>query len=1233
MSELRLADHRARRLAQRELVRPLLVEAGAGTGKTATLVARVLAWSLGPGWDRASERYEDAASVAAATLGGVVAVTFTEAAAAEMAERVAAALAEVAVGRRPVGFVGAGVGAGDSAVAELTGEDRRRAAALLGAADQLQVRTIHSFCRKLLAERAFDAGLHPHFTVDAESDVLRELVEERVEAAVLEGYGGPLGEGAGTGEAGDRDYLYLAGRGVAALEIAAALEALLKSGIVAEDLAGDPLAPERRSDLTERLWGASNRLLTLLEVRRIGGGRARNAAAIVSGLAELRRHLRRSRRQGAPGLSELQSWIGDSLPIHLEDHLRLWARGETANQAEKERLASVRPQLAELAGKLARLVGHVRRLDPELLASARRVLGPLLGDVREEMRRRGVVGFPDLLRGACELAERHPELLAPLRRRIDQLLVDEFQDTDGAQCELIRRLALTGPEGERPGLFVVGDPKQSIYGWRNADLAAYESFAAALETAGGERLALDENFRSVPAVLDEVERVVEPVMRRRPGLQPEFRSLFTSSSRVGSERSAIEHWVSWCPAKAEPAKGSPDEPLASTARETAELEARALVADLLERHRCGVAFADVALLLRSLTDLEVYLAALREARIPFAVSRDRQYYRRREVIDAAALVRTVLTPEDQVATVAFLRSAVVGVPDAALVPLWKGGLPVLLARADGTDLDAVAAVADLARRVAAGLPGDVPGIERVRGWHLNLAAAAVAVGRLRRLFESEPADVFVGELRRTTLLEPSEAARYLGAFRLANLDRFFAELLAALESEAGDRHRVLRRLRRRLAEGFEAEEARPGEAAEDAVQVMTIHKAKGLEFRHVYLLQTHKEAGLRPRSGVGAEPVTGTVDGRAEYRLFGAATLGFDRVEERTEEVRRAELVRTLYVAMTRAAERLVLVGRPAVDAVAEPLERASTHVDLLLHRRGSPSIAELADLWRRGAVRHRDGDVLFYLPGRAPEGLAAEALEGVDAPELAATEDVLRTAERLRLARRSARGRMERPFRQVASKLASDSLRDADRAAAPEPGEERTELRRTDLLPPAVPGAGRRIAAAAGSAVHRVFESFDLEADFEPELDRQRALLPEHVALFAEDDDVVAVLERARLLLERFADGTGLRRRFADLKGRFVAREMPVLLAPVEGSAVGYLAGVVDLVYRDPDSGNLVVADWKTDAVWTEDDVRELSARYAAQGGAYARALREALDLVEPPRFELWLLAADRVEVVASPP
>ena len=137
-----------------------------------------------------------------------------------------------------------------------------------------------------------------------------------------------------------------------------------------------------------------------------------------------------------------------------------------------------------------------------------------------------------------------------MRRGLRQLLVDEFQDTDRVQCDLVGYLAM-GDDGRRPGLFLVGDPKQSIYGWRNADLAAYEAFVGQVREAGGQVHALVVNHRSAPPVLDEVARLVGPVMEETPGLQPRFEPLLPSPANAEApgfadgERAPVEHWVSW----------------------------------------------------------------------------------------------------------------------------------------------------------------------------------------------------------------------------------------------------------------------------------------------------------------------------------------------------------------------------------------------------------------------------------------------------------------------------------------------------------------------------------------------------------------------------------------------------------------------------------------------------------------------------------------------------------------
>ena len=177
-------------------------------------------------------------------------------------------------------------------------------------------------------------------------------------------------------------------------------------------------------------------------------------------------------------------------------------------------------------------------------------------------------------------------------------------------------------------------------------------------------------------------------------------------------------------------------------------------------------------------------------------------------------------------------------------------------------------------------------------------------------------------MRRELLVEASEAARFQGKFRLANLGRFFRQLEAALESDEADVHSILRALRLGVMESREAEEAKPQDAVEAAVQVMTVHTAKGLEFDHVYLVQLH--AGTRG-PGDSILDTTEVSPGDWEYQLFGAQTPGFERAKELNAQVEAAEAVRILYVAMTRAAQRLVLVG--SWPAKLQPIEPGRAHL------------------------------------------------------------------------------------------------------------------------------------------------------------------------------------------------------------------------------------------------------------------------------------------------------------------
>jgi ATP-dependent helicase/nuclease subunit A len=1192
----READREARREAQRRFDRPLVLEAGAGTGKTTTLIGRLLAWTLGAGWEakeaeiakRAAEsgrsvpgpdRPDRPDRIAAAVLGGVVAITFTEAAAAEMATRSARELGALARGDEPPSWL-------DSTVLPPAEERARRARALASTLDHLAVRTIHAFCRGLLADHPLEAGLHPDLQVDADGLLLEGVVQEIVESSLREGYGDP----------GDPHLLALAARGYGPREVTEALIALVQRGVPPEVLQDDPLAPERIEELRRRLVLTSEELLDLIGPL-LTGVKIPNAKQIEARLGTLVGRL----LEGSMTLEALRETACELLPDNLVKHLKKWERGAFGGATESRVLGESREALMPLASRLGRLLEHVAGLDPELLEHARCALAPRLAEVERTLRSRGIATFDSLLTGAERLLARHPEVRARVRRGIDQLLVDEFQDTDRVQCEILRWLALDGPPEQRPGLFLVGDPKQSIYGWRSADLRAYDGFLERVRQGWGEVRPLVENFRSVPAILEEVARTIEPVMRERHGLQPRFEPLLPCDRRKDEPGflqdgwAPVEHWVSW---DKEARSGT----LAVAAT---ELEAEALAADLVALHARGEAWRDMAILLRGMSQLDLYLEALRRAGVPFAVGRDKHYYRRREVIDAAALVRCVLDPGDHLALLTVLRSPSVGVPDAALIPLWAHKFPKRM-----TELSSPAALPGLAELIteAAGeVPPDIPGIELVRGWDVSLHAAVEALAELRQSFATEPADRFLEKLRGLLLIDVTEAARYLGPYRLANLDRFFRQLLKAMEDGGGDAVAVLRSLRRSVAEAREAEEGRPQDGNEDAVQVMTIHGAKGLDFKHVYLVQLHKQSGGEN----GPRTEAGRIGDGWEYRLLGAPTLAFDRVDAENREVEAAERVRTLYVAMTRAKDRLVLAGVWPEEGDPRSPEQARTHLDLLLWRPGRP---DLAVRWEEGDSSFPDRTgALWKFPARRPEAGAGET-RFEDAPDLLSAAEVARESESLAAHRAEAEARMSRRFSGAASEDSHGLLR--EQQAGSRTGEDRRRG-----------GAGREEAMAAGGAIHRALETWDLFVDPESESTRQRDLLPSYLASLVEGDAVARALPLATELLDGFAKGP-LLARLRDLKEHILARELAVLLPPSDHGPVGVVSGTIDLLYRDPETGRLVVADYKTDDP-AAGGIDAKVAVYAPQGATYVRALREALELEEDPRFELWFLRAEEIREV----
>lgn len=1195
MNDRDLADRRsdaaARSAAQRRFDAPLVLEAGAGTGKTTVLIARILAWSVGPGWERAAAALAEGRShlhdvaIAERVLGRIAAITFTEAAAAEMESRAMQAFAALAAGRQVVGF--------DALPADLApARVQARARVLLGAFDHLHVQTIHAFCRRLLAAHPLEAGLHPRFAIDARGTaraaIAREVVEERVRSMA---------------EGDDPEFEALLQQEVTASDIEATLRGVLEVALPAEAFAADPLDAVRVAAWSAPLHAAAAGVATAVG-DRFAGTRG-NAKALevmqavattldaLSGAADLAARIERLRAVWTPSVVE---------------RLRKWGRADFG-KTERATLGDAATQsVAPAAVALRDRIRPTLELEPALLAELHRVLAPLVARAEKRLVAAGAESFDALLRRTRDLLVRHPAVASRERRAIDQLLIDEFQDTDALQCEIAAALALSGPLDERPALFLVGDPKQSVYGWRNAEIAAYMRFARRVcAEPGAERHALCVSYRSGPALLGEVERIVAPAMIEEEGVQPAFQRLVATAQDAPS---VLEYWSSqrWDVAAERFVK--------TPSREALALEARHLAADLLAQREAGVAWKQMAVLLRSTTGLDEYLAALREANVPYTVDRDRSYYQRREVQDAAALVCAVLDPGDSIALVATLRSAWVGVPDAAWAPLWAQEFPrAVRAAIEGADAAAQRAAAAVEAALRAMPSQGVPGLADLAGWEFSLLHAVDVLVSLRRVFETGSVDRFVEALRVQTLCEATAAARHPGKFRLANLARFFRELQALLEEHVADVAQVLRALRSKSDDVNEFQQGRPRDPDEDAVQVMTIHGAKGLDFEVVYVMQMHKGRSARDAPFVGE-----VCDGVAEWSTSvggrRVATLGHGAVRARRARVDAAERVRTLYVALTRAKRRLVMVGcfdGTESDDSHAALVRASRGADLDAAR--ERAVEAGVDAWDAGLVRMR------FL-GRIEVPAAVSAAEA-DAHASVTRSRVRAESEALAAQDAVASLRSARPVLGRASEETGDALREA--AADPLAGatQRRHCMRSPDL----------EVAAAVGSAIHALLERFDWNAvDIDREWRERSAEVCTALERRVAPERRADAMDRAQAALGALAAGP-LAERLREVAPFGLARELPVLMpgSEIGVGPVGALAGSIDWIYWDPCASEAVVVDFKTERVRDAGELTDRVRRHQAQAEHYRAAAQTALGLPRAPRVELWFLDASRIEVVES--
>jgi ATP-dependent helicase/nuclease subunit A len=798
-------------------------------------------------------------------------------------------------------------------------------------------------------------------------------------------------------------------------------------------------------------------------------------------------------------------------------------------------------------------------------ARAHRLLDLLLGSfgvVYARLKRESsALDFDDLELLALELVRGDPELRERLRDRFERIMVDELQDTNRVQMELIDQLA-------RGNLFMVGDAQQSIYGFRHADVELFRSRGQALGEVGA-RLELLTNFRSRPEILTAVNRVFEHE------LAPGFRPLRPGREEVVSAEPRVELLV------ADKGADWDYDGLASAWRVA---EARALASRVAEVVHSGARPGEVVLLLRAATDMRVYERALEDRGIPTYVIGGRGYWSHPQVIDLVSYLRALANPRDQEAFYTVLASPLVGVSLDALV--------ILAAAARAADRDPWWVVSDPEDRLDELEDGERERLARFATW---FGSERVAAARLR-------VDQLIDRALERTGYDDAVLAMPGGQRRLANV-RKLMRLGADQVTVSGDPLREFLELVRfrGWGGGDRAESEAPVEGdGLNAVRLMTIHRAKGLEFEIVCVADLGRGPHGRPelmrvgrdgRFGLRLnQPGTGRSEPALEYKALGDEQAAAESREER----------RLFYVAMTRARERLILSGAAKLDAW--PANGGGGAMGWI-GRSLVPEMAALAE--RREDGVHEGVEVRFVeeeggsdeagapVPG-LPSGATAAAV-GPAGPAGAAAAGPAAPASALPAPPPAAPplGVTEISYSALEEHRRCGYRFYAERVLRLPPVED------ADGPPPGSGGSGMS-AIERGLLVHSLLEGLDFRR---PVVPVPALALP---GLGAEEAEAILALVRAFTsseLCARLGRATSARseQRFAFLLGDSTLPAQGILIR-----------GVFDVIAVEPHGGTLVV-DYKTDRLDGAEPQAVVESSYTVQRLVYAlAALRAGAPSVE---------------------
>lgn len=857
-----LIDEDRRRRALTELGSTLLVEAAAGTGKTSLMAGRV-AMLLASGCEPKH----------------IAAITFTELAASELSLRIHVIVEALLAGETPK-VLGSALPNG------LSVEQTTALAAAAHRLDELTASTIHGFCQEMIRSYAIDTDLDPGSRVidGPGADAMFESVFSTWLISRL------------SGEAAADDPIAVLSKDDP-LKVVATLKELADLKREHPTARTLPIRLDGRADIDfvqavddfARWFSGTPGERKTAEIV----GNLQTLASFYSGAFETRSTFEELWRLGhPPRVNAMKARSFDLAPYQCKTAWKEVGGAEMGDRLNAE----AEGHFSRIDIAYRTLLGQIAE---RLVASLSDALDEVLLNYGARKRAAAVLDFDDLILRAHDLVTNHEEVRQALGRRYRHIFVDEFQDTDPIQAAIIFLLAAESRPDcwqdarIRPGsLFLVGDPKQAIYRFRGADIGAYNQARVALAALAPDSIIqVTANFRSREDILKHVNACFEQVLSadNQPGYVPLTHTVDDAEHGLPC---AAKITVDLPPDPArDPQRGpSADEQRDMEAEAVANI-CRRLVGSIEVTRQDGSCSllkpGDIALLAPTRTDLWRYERALEAERLSVASQAGKTLLRRQETQDVLALLRLLADPFDTLAFGAFMRGPLVGLTDEELLDITEA---LRATGEEGTEQRGFTILTSL---------DDVT--------HPLAKAVLGVLQELRRRAAVTTPMILLSETAERLHLRVLLAARYgnRNARALANLDALIemsrpygvAGLRAFVQDLQGDWERQTPRSEGRI------------DASADAIEIVTIHSSKGLEWPVVIPINT--ATLLRSPS----QFVHRQSDNTLHWVLGGVAPpdLAEARAEEGLSETLERE--RMWYVACTRARDILIIPHLPSASS------------------------------------------------------------------------------------------------------------------------------------------------------------------------------------------------------------------------------------------------------------------------------------------------------------------------------